>query len=371
MQTIPPINLKAQHAALQNEIESALIRVARSGVYLLGEETHAFEQEFARFCQTRHAIGINSGTSALHLALRACEIGPGDEVISVSHTAVATVAAIEMSGARPVLVDIEPAQMTLDPSSLEKALSPRTRAIVPVHLYGCPANLDLILSFARANNLYVIEDCAQAHGATWHQKPVGGWGDIGAFSFYPTKNLGAYGDAGAITTDDPTLAQKVRALQQYGWKERYISASKGFNARIDEIQAAILRVKLAHLRHWNDQRRKIAALYNQRLKNSSLILPIEPPQAKHVYHQYVIRSQKRDLLRTFLQENGITSLVHYPLSVHQQPAYKNLGYLPGSLPHSETAARQVLSLPIFPTISAEAIEKICQVIFQFEGNCLP
>lgn len=268
MQTIPPIDLKAQHAALQNEIESAVIRVARSGVYLLGEETHAFEQEFAQFCQTQHAIGINSGTSALHLALRACEIGPGDEVISVSHTAVATIAAIEMSEARPVLVDIEPAQMTIDPSRIEQALSPRTRAIVPVHLYGCPANLDLILAFARANNLYVIEDCAQAHGATWREKPVGGWGDMGDFSFYPTKNLGAYGDAGAITTDNPTLAQKVRALQQYGWKERYISASKGFNARIDEIQAAILRVKLAHLRHWNDKGEQLPPSITSDLKTA-------------------------------------------------------------------------------------------------------
>ncbi|HAE60439.1 MAG TPA: erythromycin biosynthesis sensory transduction protein eryC1 [Anaerolineae bacterium] len=365
MEIIPPINLKAQHETIRAEIEAAVAAVFARGVFILDQETEAFEREFAAFCGASHAIGVDSGTSALHLALRACGIGPDDEVISVAHTAVATIAAIEMSAARPVLVDIDPQRMTLDPSRLEQAITSRTRAILPVHLYGCPANVDEILAFARAHNLFVIEDCAQAHGATWRGQPVGGWGDIAAFSFYPTKNLGAYGDGGAITTNNPALAEKARQLRQYGWKKRYISESKGFNCRLDELQAAILRIKLRHLPAWNARRQELAALYDQLLAGSGLILPTTPIDATHVYHQYVVRLEKRDQLREFLSKNGIHSLVHYPVPVHLQPAYQNLGYATGGLQKTEQAALQVLSLPLYPELSEESVARICGKILEF------
>ncbi len=365
MEIIPPINLKAQHETIRAEIEAAVAAVFARGVFILDQETEAFEREFAAFCGASHAIGVDSGTSALHLALRACGIGPDDEIISVAHTAVATVAAIEMSGARPALVDIDPQRMTLDPSRLEQTLTSHTRAVLPVHIYGCPANLDEILAFARAHNLFVIEDCAQAHGAAWRGKPVGGWGDIAAFSFYPTKNLGAYGDGGAITTNNPALAEKARLLRQYGWKERYVSESKGFNCRLDELQAAILRVKLRHLPAWNTRRQQLATLYDQRLAGSGLALPLTPDNATHVYHQYVVRHKKRDQLRGFLLQNGIHSLVHYPVPVHLQPAYQNLGYAAGSLPNTEQAALQVLSLPLYPELSDGSVARICEKILEF------
>ncbi len=365
MDILPTINLKAQYESLRPEVEAAIARVFARGNFVLGEETQAFEQEFADFCQVSHAIGVDSGTSALHLALRACGIGPGDEVISVAHTAVASIAAIEMSGARPILVDIDPQQMTLDPHQLEQALSPRSRAILPVHLYGCPANLTEIVAFARAHGLFVIEDCAQAHGATWQDQPVGGWGDLAAFSFYPTKNLGAYGDGGAIVTNNLALAEKTRLLRQYGWQERYISASKGFNSRLDELQAAILRVKLRHLPAWNKKRQQQAARYDSLLATSGLILPVQPAAASHVYHQYVIRHTARAALRDFLAQHGIQSQIHYPVPIHLQPAYHDLGYSPGSLPHSEQAAHQVLSLPLYPELSEEALQKVCQTLLDF------
>lgn len=365
MDTIPPIDLKAQYKNIRPEIETAIATVFARGNFILGDETRDFEKEFASFCGVSHAIGVDSGTSALHLALRACEIGPGDEVISVAHTAVATIAAIEMCGARPVLVDIDPRQMTIDPALLQQALTSRTRAILPVHLYGCPANLGPILDFARSHGLFVIEDCAQAHGATWQDKPVGSWGDISAFSFYPTKNLGAYGDGGAILTNNAFLAEKARLLRQYGWKERYVSERKGFNSRLDELQAAILRVKLRYLPVWNVKRQQIAALYDNLLVQSRLNLPQQPPGTNHVYHQYVIRLEKRDALRNFLAGNCVHSLVHYPVPVHLQPAYHNLGYREGSLPYSEQAANQVLSLPIYPEMQKESVERVCQVISDF------
>ncbi|MDX9991220.1 MAG: DegT/DnrJ/EryC1/StrS family aminotransferase [Anaerolineales bacterium] len=365
MRNIPPIDLKAQYKSIRAEIDAAIAGVFARGIFILDKETAAFEQEFADFCGVSQAVGVDSGTSALHLALRACGIGPGDEVVSVAQTAVATIAAIEMSGARPVLVDIEPAQMTLDPSRLGQVLTTRTRAILPVHLYGCPANLDEILAFARAHSLFVIEDCAQAHGATWRKKPVGSWGDMAAFSFYPTKNLGASGDGGAVLTNKPELAEKVRHLRQYGWQERYLSQSKGFNCRLDEIQAAILRVKLQHLSVWNARRQALAGLYDQLLAASGLILPAKPLNASHVYHQYVIRLEKRDGLRTFLAGRGIQCLVHYPVPVHLQPAYQNLGHAPGSLPESEKAARQVLSLPLYPEMDEQDVRIVCQAILEF------
>lgn len=363
---IPSLDLKAQYQSIRPEIEAAIAGVFARGAFILDEETRAFEREFADFCGVAHAIGVDSGTSALHLALRACGIGPGDEVISVSHTAVATLAAIEMCAARPTLVDITPETMTMDPKGLEQALSPRTRAIIPVHLYGCPANLNEILDFAQKHHLFVIEDCAQAHGATWRGKPVGSWGDLSAFSFYPTKNLGAYGDGGAILTNNPELAQKVRRLRQYGWEQRYISQVKGFNCRLDELQAAILRVKLRHLPEWNAKRKALAAIYHKALAESNYVLPLEPAQAGHVYHQYVIRLKERAELKVYLASQHIQSAIHYPVPVHRQPAYQNLGYPQGSLPVTEQAAEQVLSLPLYPEMSAENIKQVCEKILEFE-----
>jgi dTDP-3-amino-3,4,6-trideoxy-alpha-D-glucose transaminase len=251
MQEISALDLKAQYQALRDDINAAISRVLERGNYILGETVTAFEQEFASYCGVSHGIGVGSGTEAVHLALLACGIGPGDEVITVSHTAVATVAAIEMSGARPILVDIEPLRYTINPEKLEAAITPRTRAVIPVHLYGCPADLEPILKIAHANNSVVIEDCAQAHGAMYHGRRVGSWGAIAAFSFYPTKNLGAYGDGGALVTNEASLAERARILRQYGWKERYVSSVKGVNSRLDDLQAAILRVKLPHLDEWN------------------------------------------------------------------------------------------------------------------------
>lgn len=365
---IPSLDLKAQYQSIRPEIEAAIAGVFARGAFILDEETRAFEREFADFCGVAHAIGVDSGTSALHLALRACGIGPGDEVISVSHTAVATLAAIEMCAARPVLVDIMPQTLTMDPDGLAQALSPRTRAIIPVHLYGCPANLDEILSFAQQHHLFVIEDCAQAHGATWHGKPVGSWGDLSAFSFYPTKNLGAYGDGGAILTRNPDLAQKVRRLRQYGWEQRYISQVKGFNCRLDELQAAILRVKLRHLPEWNAKRKALAAIYHKALAESNYVLPLEPAQAGHVYHQYVIRLKERAELKAYLASHQIQSAIHYPVPVHRQPAYQNLGYPQGSLPVTEKAAEQVLSLPLYPEMSVENVKQVCEKIIEFERH---
>lgn len=362
------IDLRAQYLSIQPEIDSAIARVLASGQFILGQEVSAFECEFAEYCGVANAIGVDSGTSAIQLALLACGIGPGDEVITVSHTAVATVAAIEMTGARPVFVDIEPLRFTLDPFMLSAALTPHTRAIIPVHLYGCPADLQPILAFAQQHWLFVIEDCAQAHGAYYQDKRVGGWGHLAAFSFYPTKNLGAYGDGGAVLTNDSALAKQVRILRQYGWSaENHISEQKGLNTRLDELQAAILRVKLRHLNIWNDRRQELAVLYRKLLDGNGLILPIKPPEVRHVYHQFVIRLHDREALRAFLAEQGIHTQVHYPVPVHLQPAYRTMMISPGGLPVTETVANTVLSLPIYPELSNDKVKRICNAIRSFSG----
>jgi dTDP-4-amino-4,6-dideoxygalactose transaminase len=365
---IPFFDLKAQYAAIQPEIDAAIARVLASGQFILGAEVSTFEREFAAHCGAGYAIGVDSGTSAIQLALLACEIRPGDEVITVSHTAVATVVAIEMTGARPVLVDIDPERFTVDPARLAAALTPHTRAIIPVHLYGCPADLEPIIEFANKHHLFVIEDCAQAHGARYHNKPVGGWGHLAGFSFYPTKNLGAYGDGGAVLTNNPALAEKVRLLRQYGWRESHFSEQKGLNARLDELQAAILRVKLRHLDAWNVRRREIATLYYSLLADTGVILPIEPPGAHHIYHQFVIRHLTRDALRAYLAERGIRTQVHYPVPVHLQPAYNNLRRVPDNLPVTETIAAEILSLPIYPEMGIDDVKNVCQAIRLFNNR---
>ncbi|MCP4397511.1 MAG: DegT/DnrJ/EryC1/StrS family aminotransferase [bacterium] len=358
-------NPKTQYFAYQQEINEAISRVLESGRYILGEEVQAFEQEFAAYVGVAYGIGVGSGTEALHLALAACGIGSGDEVITVSHTAVATVAAIELAGAHPVFVDIESAYYTIDPSQIESAITPHTKAILPVHLYGQPADLDPIMELAQHYNLRLIEDCAQAHGALYKGKRVGAYGDIACFSFYPTKNLGALGDGGMVVTNSSQLAEKVKLLREYGWSKRYISHCKGWNSRLDELQAAILRVKLRHLEEGNARRIQLAERYRQGLCASSISLPQQRTETTHVYHLYVVRSSNRDKLLAYLRKNAIDALIHYPLPIHLQPAYSESPLIP-VLSETKHAAQEILSLPMYPELTEADLMTIVEKIRQFE-----
>jgi dTDP-4-amino-4,6-dideoxygalactose transaminase len=344
-------NPRAQYEAHKSEIDAAMARVLAGGWYILGQEVRAFEEEFATFCGVNHGVGVGSGTEALHLALRACDVGPGDEVITVSHTAVATVSAIELCGATPVMVDIEPDYFTIDPDKVRTAITARTKAIIPVHLYGQSADLGAILDLANRAGLRVIEDCAQAHGAAYRGKRVGSFGDLGCFSFYPTKNLGALGDGGMVVTKDARLAEKLRLLREYGWAERYVSHSVGFNSRLDELQAAMLRCKLPHLDADNAARARHAGFYDRMLGETSLALPRRREGATHVFHLYVLRTPMRDRLLHHLRKEGVGALVHYPVPVHLQPAYRHYGRGEGSLPGTERAAHEILSLPMYPELT--------------------
>jgi len=335
----------------RRDIEAAIQDVLDSGTYILGTQVAAFEREFADYCGTSDAIGVGSGTDALCLALRAFNVGPGDEVITVSHTAVATVAAIEMAGATPVLIDIEPNHYTLDPERLSAALGPRTRAIIPVHLYGQPADMGPICDFAAANKLVVIEDCAQAHGARIGKARVGSIGDAGCFSFYPTKNLGALGDGGMIVTSQGPTAERLRRLREYGWSERS-SLEPGVNSRLDEVQAAILRVKLTSLDADNARRQAAAQIYDTELANTDTISPVVRPGTEHVFHLYVVQNLARDKLRHYLAANGISSSIHYPLPVHRQPAYINRIATPDGLQVTAEIIPNILTLPLYPELTA-------------------
>ena len=367
---VPQTDPKAGYLAHQGEIDAAIHRVLESGWYILGREVESFEQEFSAYIGVRHALGVGSGTDALELALRACGVGPGDLVFTVSHTAVATVAAIELVGATPVLVDIDPVAYTLDPNCLEAALARppagTPKAVIPVHLYGQPADMPAILELARRHGLYVIEDCAQSHGATLAGRMAGAWSDMAAFSFYPTKNLGALGDGGMVVTDDPALAERVRLLRQYGWRQRYVSDIPGCNSRLDELQAAVLRAKLPFLDAENARRRALAARYTAALADTNLTLPTCREGAEHVYHQYVVRSRHRDALQAHLRAHGIGSLVHYPKAVHHQPAYQGRVPTAGFLPHSERAAAEVLSLPIYPELADEQVDSVAEACRAWE-----
>lgn len=358
-------NPKAHYLAHREEIDAAIRTALESGRYILGEEVAAFEMEFAAYLGVSHAVGCGSGTEALRLALGALGIGPGDEVITVAHTAVATVAAIELAGATPVLVDIDPVHYTLDPARLEAAITPRTKAILPVHLYGQPADLATILAVARRYGLRVVEDCAQAHGACWDGRRVGVFGDAACFSFYPTKNLGALGDGGMVVTNDATIATEARLLREYGWAERYVSHRVGWNSRLDELQAAILRVKLRHLDRDNARRRAIADRYDRELRDLGITLPARRPGATHVFHLYVIRHPQRDRLLDFCRQQGIAPGVHYPVPVHLQPAYRDRLAGAGSLPETERAAREVLSLPLYPELEEDAVTRVIATIRAF------
>ena len=368
--SLPAAHPQASYLAHQEEIDRAIQQVLQSGWYVLGQEVTAFEQEFARYIGVRDSIGVGSGTDALVLALRAVGVGPGDAVLTVSHTAVATVAAIELAGARPILAEIEPETFTLDPDRLEEAIKmqgqDQIKAIIVVHLYGHPADMPAINDIAGRYGIKVIEDCAQAHGAALQDLKAGALGSqLAAFSFYPTKNLGALGDGGAVVADDPELAAQVRLLRQYGWRQRYVSELPGMNSRLDELQAAILRVKLRYLDQENGRRQEIARSYNTVLAETPLLLPQVRPGATHVYHQYVVRSRQRDQLQSFLKAHGIGAMIHYPVPVHLQPAYRGRVTLANRLAGTEAICREILSLPMYPQMTDLDVERVGGVITDF------
>jgi dTDP-4-amino-4,6-dideoxygalactose transaminase len=359
---VPFADLASQYRALKPEIDAAVERVFSSAQFVLGPAVEDFEARFAAYCQTAHAVGTSSGTSALHLALLSAGVGPGDEVVTVPYTFVATVAAIEYIGAKPVFVDVEPDYLTMDPAQVERAITPRTKAIVPVHLYGQPADIGPILAIARARGIPVVEDACQAHGSDYKGRRCGSMGLVNCFSFYPGKNLGAYGEGGAVTTDDPLLAAKVRSLRAWGEEVRYEHRHRGFNYRMDGVQGAVLGVKLAYLDTWTEARRERASWYERALQGLGLRLPVERPGCRHVYHLFVVRTPERDRIRQQLAAAGVQTGVHYPVPVHLQPAYRDLGYDRGDFPVCELAATEVLSLPLYPELSEAQVGEVAQAL---------
>lgn len=355
------VDLRRQYQNIQAEVDAAILRAVGRGDYILGEDTRGFETEFAAFNQVPHCVGVGDGTDALHLALRALGIGSGDEVIVPTHTYIASVLAISNTGARPVLVDCEPDFYCIDVKAVERALTPRTKAIMPVHLYGHPADMDPLLQVAKDRRLFVIEDAAQGHGATYKGRLCGTMGDIGCFSFYPGKNLGAYGDGGATITSHSELAERIRLLRNYGQKVKYVHTMKGYNSRLDTVQAAILRVKLRHLARWNDQRRAAAALYAELLAGTRLGLPRVASWANPIWHLYVVQTDRRADLQKALDAAGIAHGIHYPIPVHLQEAYQDLGHKPGDFPVAEALAGRILSLPMFPELTPEESQRVAQV----------
>ncbi len=361
---VPFVDLILQCQNLLDEVSHAINRVVTRADFILGEEVGLFEEEFARFCGAQEGIGLGSGTEALHLALLACGVRVGDEVITVANTYIATVMAISYTGAKPVLVDIEPDTYNIDIDSIESAITPKTKAIISVHLYGQPADMNTILKIAKKHGLYVIEDACQAHGAEYKNIRVGVIGDIGCFSFYPGKNLGAFGDGGMVVTNDKDLADKVRLLRNYGQCVKYEHLIKGFNSRLDTIQSAVLRVKMGKLEEWNRLRNEHACLYNELLSGlEDVVTPKEAASTtKHIYHLYVIRVKKRDELQRYLLSRGISTGIHYPVPIHLQKAYEDLGYGIGSFPITEEYAKDILSLPMYPELTREQIETVVREI---------
>jgi dTDP-4-amino-4,6-dideoxygalactose transaminase len=361
-ETIPFFDLTRQYASIRNEIDAAVQNILERGSFASSQAVAAFENEFARYCGVRHCVCVNSGTSALHLAMIASGIRAGDEVITVPFTFVATAWAISYVGARPVFVDVDADTFTLDVEKIARAITPKTRAILPVHLYGQMANLDPIREICARDGLKLIEDAAQAHGAAYKGRRAGSCGDVGCFSFYPTKNLGAYGEAGAITTDDDSIADRVRYLRDHAQREKYRHEELGYNYRMDEMQGAILRVKLHHLEAWNVARSKIAGYYLNKLANLPAVLPFEAPDRRHVWHLFVVRSLQRDQLRRELSNASIGTGLHYPIPLHLQPAYAALGYRPGDFPVAEKLAAECLSLPLFPELDESEVDQVCDVL---------
>ena len=362
------MNLQDQYFLMQNEIDSAIRGVLESGKYVLGENVERFEDEFACYCGAKFGIGLASGTDAVFLSLKAYDIKEGDEVITAPNTAIATISAINLSGATPIFVDVKPSTYTIDVSKIEDAITPKTKAIIPVHLYGHPADLDNITGIAKRNNLIVIEDACQAHGAEYKNRKVGSIGDVGCFSFYPTKNLGCFGDGGMVITNNAGIKDKLKLLRNYGSSRRDLHEIKGVNSRLDEIQAAVLRVKLTMLDEWNKQRSYIAYKYNQLLRKTDVLLPSEHEYGYHVYHQYVIRTEFRDLLKGYLTSQNIQTLIHYPLPIYRQPVYKYLGVNPTLFPNTEKVVNEILSLPIYPGLRDEDIESIAEAIMAFTNR---
>ena len=359
---VPFVDLKAQYATIKGDIQAAVTGVLDSGAFVLGPEVAAFEEEFASYCGAKHAIAVNTGTSALHLALLAAGVGPGAEVITTPFTFIATAAAIAYTGARPVFVDIDPQTFTIQPSAIERAITSRTRAIIPVHLYGQPADMDPINDLARRHGLTVIEDACQAHGAEYKGRRVGTLGDLACFSFYPGKNLGACGEGGIVVTNDPAATRIVRMLRDWGGERKYEHLLKGFNYRMEGIQGAILRVKLRHLENWTEARRRHAAAYDRLLQDAAVATPFARPDVRHVYHIYAVRTRERALLQQHLQAQGIQTGIHYPGPVHLQPAFAELGHVPGDFPASEQAAAEVLSLPMFAELTDEQQSRVAAAL---------
>ena len=363
--SIPLVDLKAQYAAIKPEIDAAVARILENTSFILGSEVETFERSFARYCETEHAVGVSSGTAALQLALLACDIGEGDQVITTAFTFIATAAAISHVGAEPVLMDIDEATYSIDANKIEAAVTPRTKAILPVHLYGQPADMDPILDIARRHDLHVIEDAAQAVGATYKGKKVGSLGDVACFSFYPSKNLGAAGDGGMVVTDDGEVADRIRKLRDHGRTSHYGHSTIGFTYRLDAMQAAILDVKLNYIDAWNKARRRLAASYNGRFSRMDVVTPQEKDDRKAAYHIYALRVSDRDALVEYLRANDIGASIHYLLPVHLQPAYAHLGLGEGSYPVAEACARNVLSLPIYPEMTKEQMQKVVDAVQEF------
>ena len=362
---IPFASPKASYLAHQSAIDAAIERTLESGHYVLGHEVEMFEAEFAAYCQADHCVGVASGTDAICLALQACGLGAGDEVITTAHTASCSVAAIELAGATPMLADIDPNTYQIDMAQVAERVTPRTRALLLVHLYGRPAALDGAQQLCQRHGLQLVEDCAQAAGARANGRRVGSIGSISAFSFYPTKNLGALGDGGAVVTSSQELAERVRVLRNYGWRERYVSERPGTNSRLDELQAAVLRVKLRHLDADNARRRTLASQYTNALQGLPLVVPETGTDLEQVWHLYVMRTAVRDRLRAFLETHGVATGIHYPVPVHLQPAYAGRLGRPGDFPHAEAATREILSLPLYPEMSEHDVDTVCAAVAGF------
>jgi len=359
---IPIIDLKAQYQSLKADIDSAVERVLTNASYILGPEVEAFEKEFAAYCESNTAIGTSSGTSALHMAMLGLGVKPADEVITVPFTFIATVSAIDYSNAAPVFVDIDPNTYTMDPTQLERAITPKTKLIVPVHLYGQPADMDPILSIAKKYGVPVLEDAAQAHGATYHGRRAGALGDAAIFSFYPAKNLGACGEGGAITTSNLDAEKMIRMLRDWGQPKKYLHELRGFNYRLEGIQGAILRVKLRHLETWTERRRTIAGRYDGAFRPLGVQVPAVRADVRHVYHIYALRVRNRPKFAELMNERGVSTAIHYPTPVHLQPAFAHLGYKPGDFPASEQAAAEVLSIPIYPEMTDAQVDQVIDAV---------
>ena len=368
---VPFVDLGVQYRAISAEIDDAISKVIQDADFILGREVRLFEEEFAEFCDSSYAVGVDSGTSALELALRAFDIGPGDEVITAANSFIASALGISHAGAKPVLVDVDPFTYTLDVKALERAITRRTKAIIPVHLYGHPAHMGPIRQLADRHGLVVIEDACQAHGASYKGKRVGSLGHSAAFSFYPGKNLGAYGDGGMVVTKDRKIANRLEMLRNYGQKEKYKHLFRGYNRRLDTMQAAILRVKLKYLEKWNAARRWNAKLYQKHLEGSGVVVPGEAGGAESVWHLYVIRTERRDALKEHLVTKGINASIHYPIPIHLQPAYQDLGYKRGDFPVTEAYADRILSLPMYPELSDRQVEFISQTVCEFQSAPRP